>query len=217
MKPAGPWPVLKNLVGSGGYGNRHVTERGGACTGMQRLAWYAVRTRSRHEKVAAQELLPRVEEVFLPTVRALSTRKDRRVLYDKVLFPGYLFVKSHMTREERVDVLKARGVVSILGNSFGPYPCRAHEVESIKVLVNKAKDLMPFPSLPQGTLVLVKSGPLAGVIGTVVRAEKGKRFIVCSVELLGRSVSARLDRASVEPFNRDLAEFQLLAARGREH
>ncbi|NOZ87301.1 MAG: hypothetical protein GXP49_13745 [Deltaproteobacteria bacterium] len=168
---------------------------------MARFGWYVIRTRSRHEKIAEKELGQRVEEVFLPTIRTLSSRKDRHFVYNKVLFPGYIFVHTAMTREQRVNVIKARGVVEILGNSFGPYPCREHEVESIRVLVGQVKDLSVYTYLPKGSLVLVKSGPLRGVVGTVVRAEDGARKIICSIELLGRSVAARLDRAAVESFD----------------
>lgn len=163
------------------------------------LRWYAVSTRSRHERVAAGELEPRVAEVFVPQAKALSRRKDRRKIYDKVLFPGYLFVRSAMTREDRVAILRAHGVVRILGNEYGPYPCADREIESIRIMIHAEISLSPVPYLHKGQLVMVMEGPFRGVIGRIARSEDGKkRRIVCSIELLGRSVAAQLDREAIE-------------------
>jgi len=160
--------------------------------------WYAVGTRSRHEQVAADELAPRVGEVFLPRTKALSRRKDRRKIYNKVLFPGYLFVRSPMTREDRVAILRALGVARILGNEHGPYPCADHEIESIRILVSAEAALSPVPCLRKGQLVMVMEGPFQGVIGRVARSSDGRQRIVCSIDLLGRAVAAHLERAAVE-------------------
>lgn len=169
----------------------------------QRARWYAVNTRSRHEQVAADELQPRVDEVFLPRVKALSRRKDRRKLYRKVMFPGYVFVRTPMTREDRVAVLRARGVARILGNEYGPYPCADHEIDSIRILADAEASLSPVPFLRRGQLVMVMEGPFRGVIGRVARDEGGQQRIVCSIDLLGRSVAAHLERAAVEPLPED--------------
>jgi len=152
--------------------------------------------------VAADDLAARVEQVFLPKVKALSRRKDRRVLYDKVLFPGYVFVRAHMTREGRVSVLRARGVARILGNEHGPYPCADHEIESIRILVDASADMDLVPALPRGRLVLVVEGPFKGVVGRVIE-DRGRRRIVCSIDLLGRAVSVHLEREALEPLPED--------------
>jgi transcription antitermination factor NusG len=50
--------------------------------------WYAIYTKSRHEKRVYKHLVPKMQEVFLPLVRVWSRRRDRRVMYDKPVLPG---------------------------------------------------------------------------------------------------------------------------------
>ena len=54
--------------------------------------WYAVTTRSRHEKVVAEQLWQKEIECFLPLRDVLPKWKDRRRKVQFPLFPGYLFV-----------------------------------------------------------------------------------------------------------------------------
>ena len=55
--------------------------------------WYALRTRSRHEKVTSAYLERRGFEVFLPLVDRIRQWKDRRVHVQFPLFPGYCFIR----------------------------------------------------------------------------------------------------------------------------
>jgi transcription antitermination factor NusG len=56
----------------------------------------------------------------------------------------------------------------------------------------------PFPFLAPGRRVRVKSGPLAGVEGTILR-RKGKMRLVVSVEAIQRSIIFDLDATDLEP------------------
>ncbi len=78
------------------------------------LKWYAVTTRSRHEKVVAEQLWQKEIECFLPLREVLSTWKDRRKKIQLPLFPGYLFVHVPIV-ERRLNILKVPSVVRIVG------------------------------------------------------------------------------------------------------
>ncbi len=55
---------------------------------QEQLGWYAIYTRSRHEKVVAEELWQRQIESFLPLQEILSKWKDRRKRYSFHSFQG---------------------------------------------------------------------------------------------------------------------------------
>ena len=76
--------------------------------------WFAIHTRSRHEKQVDMFLREKSINSFLPLIRTLSRRRDRREFVDLPLFPGYLFV--NMTLNSMYDVINTRGVVRIVGN-----------------------------------------------------------------------------------------------------
>jgi hypothetical protein len=81
--------------------------------------WYALRTRSRHEKRVRDELGGRPSvEVFLPLYQRWSWWGDRRKQVDAPLFPGYCFAQFRYA--DRLVVLKAFGVIDLVGPGGRP-------------------------------------------------------------------------------------------------
>jgi transcription antitermination factor NusG len=161
------------------------------------VQWYAIWTRSRHEKVVRDQLERKAIEVFLPTVAKWSRWKDRRKQIDWPLFPGYCFAR--FDAEQRLPVLTCNGVVQIVGVDGVPSPIPQVEVEGIRTLVESelAYDACPF--VREGDLVEVVSGPLKGVVGRLVRKAAHARLVL-SVDLIGQAVSVEVDAADVRPY-----------------
>jgi len=159
-------------------------------------AWYAIRTRSRHEKIVRDQLQARGIEPFLPLADRWRQWKDRRKQVAFPLFPGYCFAKCSL--RDRVAVVKVRGVVQILGNHDGPIPVPEGEIESVRRLVTSTLAVDPHPYLREGDRVEVVRGPLVGVQGLLVR--KGSRArLVISVRIIGQAVCVNLDADAVAP------------------
>lgn len=160
------------------------------------LSWYALRTRSRHEKRVRDQLVTRGIEPFLPLVKRWRQWADRRKQVAFPLFPGYCFARFPL--RERLAVLTAVGVVEILGDGNGPVPVHDREIEGVRRLVTSALPVDPHPYLREGDWVEVIRGPLAGVQGILLR--KGSRArLVISVRLIEQAVSVELDAADVVP------------------
>lgn len=158
--------------------------------------WYALRTRSRHEKRVEEQLAARGVEPFLPLVERWRQWKDRRKQVAFPLFPGYCFAR--FGPGERVQVLKTQGVVQILGNKDGPLPVPESEIEAVRRLVTSTLPYDPHPYLREGMMVEVIRGPLAGIRGVLVR--KGSRArLVISVTLIQQAASVELDALDVTP------------------
>lgn len=167
----------------------------------QGTRWYALHTRSRHERRAAAALQRRLgarAEVFLPEYRTWSRRKDRRRELLRPLFPGYLFVRAELAFGVRLDILQADGVVRLVGVGPRPVPVPDEVVDSIRLLLAAAPDARPRERWRPGTRVKVMSGPLAGVTGVVEHSPRGRRIVV-AVELLGRAVAASLESCDLAP------------------
>ena len=84
------------------------------------LRWYAIRTRSRHEKRVRDRLAAQGTEHLLPTVMRLSQWKDRKKEIEVPLFSGYCFAR--FPWQDRTPVLKVSGVVEIVGGGPRPEP-----------------------------------------------------------------------------------------------
>ncbi len=77
--------------------------------------WYAVRTRSRHEKLVARQLEKQGIQAFLPVVTKINQWSDRRKQVEEPLFSGYAFVRLDHSSVDRVRVLQTQGVVNFVG------------------------------------------------------------------------------------------------------
>jgi transcription termination/antitermination protein NusG len=163
------------------------------------MKWYAVHTRSRHEKQVDLLLSDKGIETFLPLAHTLSRRRDRKKYIDIPLFPGYIFVHVDGDQEHISSVIYTRGVVRILGTDIGrPTPIPDKQILDIKTIVDKKIELDPFPYLKKGTQVRVKSGPLKGVEGILVE-RKGSYKIVIRIDLLQKGAAAEVFIADIEP------------------
>lgn len=127
------------------------------------LHWYALRTRSRHEKLVRDQLTGQGIEPLLPTVRRLSQWKDRKKEIEVPLFSGYCFVR--FTSEQKLPVLKTVGVVDIVGGGHHPEPIPDAEIGALQTLMASVLPYDPHPYLHEGMSVEVIRGPLQGVRG----------------------------------------------------
>src|ERR1700685_2329281 len=73
--------------------------------------WYAVRTRSRHEKLVARQLETQGIESFLPLLTQTHKWSDRTKQVETPLFSGYAFLRMVHSTDDRVRVLRTQGVV----------------------------------------------------------------------------------------------------------
>lgn len=163
-------------------------------TDVDSCAWFAVRTRSRHEKRVFEQLEEKNIEAFLPTVIRWSRWRDRRKQIEWPLFPGYCFVR--VKGDEWLPVLKCVGVVDIVSFSSTPAPIPDAEIEAIRQLILSKLQFDPHPFLEEGDRVEVTAGPLRGVTGRLVKKGTNARLVL-AIELLGRAVSVQVDSADV--------------------
>lgn len=158
--------------------------------------WMAVWTRSHHEKTVRDYLVALSVEVFLPLLALPSRRRDRRASMEIPAFPGYLFVR--LPAHEAHVVKTARGVVRILGPSPVEYSVVPDaQVEAVRRMLETHLRVDPFPYLKVGTRVRVKSGPLRGLEGTLVKKRNGLRLVV-DVDLLCQSIATEISAEDVE-------------------
>lgn len=158
--------------------------------------WYAVCTVSRHEKVVARQMNGNGLDHFLPLYKSVRRWKDRRKELELPLFPGYVFVRIPL--QDRLRVQKLTGVLQIVSFNGKPAPLPENEIEALRNGLNRNAWLEPHPYLKVGRRVRVRSGPMAGVDGILVR-RKDKFRLVLSVDLIQQAVALEVDGADVEP------------------
>jgi transcription antitermination factor NusG len=159
-------------------------------------AWYAVHTRCHAEARVAEALSLRKVEHYLPVFREVHRWKDREKTIYSPVFPGYVFGRFPNAPAARRQVLETRGVVRILGGPGGIERVPDGEIEGVRTLLESQLHCEGHPLISEGAWVKVKSGPLEGLEGSLVRIKNKKRLVV-SIDLLGRSISAEFGATAV--------------------
>ncbi len=165
----------------------------------QALALFALYTRFRHEKAVYRQISEKGFEAFLPLYTAAHRWKDRVKQLVLPLFPNYVFVR--MNLEQRGTVLSTTGVYDFVRLCGVPAPVHEDEIKAVRRVVEQGLSAEPHPFLRAGDRVRVKSGPLEGLEGILVRKKNFYRLVL-SVELLAKSIAVEVDVADVERIER---------------
>jgi transcription antitermination factor NusG len=142
----------------------------GGVSASNGMHWYAIRTRSRHEKVVAKQLDGLGVENFLPLVSSVHRWANGPREVELPLFPGYTFVRLVYSPDQRVRVLRTHGVVDFVGTQGRGTPIPDKQIDDVKILLSHD-----------------------------VLARRGKRRLVIFIEPIQRSLSIDLEGYDVEP------------------
>ncbi|MDZ4796668.1 MAG: UpxY family transcription antiterminator [Bryobacteraceae bacterium] len=162
------------------------------------LPWYALRVRSRHERVVEEMLRRKGWEAFVPVYKDRRRWADRIKVVEFPLFPGYVFCRLEVNN--RLPVVNTPGVVEILGNGRELLPVENAEIRSLQTLMASGLNCEPWERLMTGDEVQIDAGPLKGLHGSVVDIRKGLRLVL-AVTLLHRSVLVAIEPEWVTPLN----------------
>ena len=157
--------------------------------------WFALYTRSRHEKFVDDELTKKGLQTFLPLRKITRRWSDRRKIIEEPLFKGYLFVRAPFA--DRWAILNTKGVVRFVGPPSDPVEVPERELDAVRRFMNEEIPVDPFPYLKEGERVYVRSGPFKGVEGFILRKDKHCRLVI-SLDMLMQSISIQIDQACVE-------------------
>jgi len=158
--------------------------------------WYAVHTRSRHEKLVARQFLEKQIEAFLPLCTEVHRWKDRYKKVEVPLFSGYVFAQFVGGSLRRQAVLKTTGVIRIVGFGQRDEPVPDEQIEALRRVLESDALLQKHRYLRVGQRVKVISGALAGVEGILKRI-KGNARLVIAVEPIRQAVAVELSGYAV--------------------
>ena len=158
--------------------------------------WYAIHTRSRHEKFVRDQFAAKDITYLLPLHHKRSKWKDRIKMIEEPLFRGYIF--AHFALQQKLPILQTAGVVRLVGLNGGPAPVPEEQIEAIRKMVECELPYDPHPYLKEGMRVRVARGPLQGAEGILIEKKKNYRLVV-SIDLIQKAVAVDIDSADVEP------------------
>jgi len=156
--------------------------------------WWVLYTRARQEKALGRELLEYGVPFYLPLVKKAVRSRNRTITSYIPLFSGYLFLFG--TEDERVRSLKTNRISRIL--TVDDSERLVHDLRQLRQLIVSNAPLTVESRLVRGDRVRVKSGPFAGLEGTVLQRRGATRLMV-AVNFLQQGASVEIDDFLLEP------------------
>jgi transcription antitermination factor NusG len=155
--------------------------------------WWVLHTRSRNEKSLASELQRLDIDHYLPLVRSERRHGGRRVTVDLPLFPGYVFMCGDA--EDRYVALRTNRVAHVI--DVEDQERLRFDLDQVHRVIESDQPVDLYPGLQEGRRCRVKSGPLRGLEGVVVRRQGTARIFI-EAAVLGQSAVIEIDNAVLE-------------------
>jgi transcription antitermination factor NusG len=197
-------PISNNHAVTNGAATNGAATHGAAANGAATnkaaavgAAWFAVQTRSRHEKKVNQELIEKGVHSFLPSRMEKHAWSDRQKWVELPLFSSYVFVQFSPDSDSRAHVLSTRGVVRFVGVSGRGTAIPDTQIENLRAIVRERVPLAEHSYLKVGEKVRIRGGVLEGIEGVLVAIHNSMNLVV-SVDLIEKSVAIQIDGYEVE-------------------
>lgn len=175
-------------------------------------AWYVLRAISGKEAKVKEvldaairntDLGKYVFQVLIPTEKVLTVRNGKKVIKEKNLYSGYVFVEAILHGEVLHELRNTTNVIDFLrgrDKSALPEPLRQSEVmrmlgaadELIDTTDDGTNDFM------LGETVKVNYGPFIGFTGEIEEVDREKKKLKVMVKIFGRKTPLELENSQVE-------------------
>lgn len=160
------------------------------------LRWLVVRSKSRQETLALENLERQDFETYLPMLQLKKRRRNKWVNIVEPLFPGYLFVHVDPDQTTITPIRSTLGVNGIVrfGNNLVPIPDQVIEFLKQSEQPDTGHHQSDEPLFQKGDGVQIVDGPFTGLEG-VYQMEKGEDRAMILIEIMGRqsNVAVKLD------------------------
>jgi transcription antitermination factor NusG len=163
-------------------------------SGGPNACWWCLHTKPRQEKAVARALKLQDISYYLPqVVKVDRTPQGRKIRSVIPLFTGYLFLLGDDSA--RIEALRTNRLANVL--PIVDQDTLIHDLRQIYQMLSSGLTVLPELVMPVGARVRIKTGPLMGMEGTVIRRGKRDHFVAI-VQFLGRGATVDLEDWKVE-------------------
>jgi len=156
--------------------------------------WWALYTRSRREKDLMRRLSAMNIAFYCPIVEQQRRSPNGRLRTSYIpLFSNYVFLRGN--EQDRYAALTT-GCIS-RDIEVADAERLVHDLRQIRELIEVGVDLTPEARIEAGARVRVKTGALAGRVGTVIE-RRGRRRLLVAVDFLQQGASVELTSCDLE-------------------
>lgn len=174
--------------------------------------WYVLRAISGKEAKVKEMLEAAIKnthlgdyvfQVLIPTEKVYSTRNGKKVIKERNLYSGYVFIEAILTGEVIYELRNMTNVIDFLrGRAKNSDPETLREVEVMRML-GAADDLREpvdeaLDEFVVGEPVKVTFGPFSGFSGRIKEVNNEKKKLKVEVKIFDRPTELELETGQVE-------------------
>ena len=173
-------------------------------------AWYVLRAISGKEAKVKEVLDGAIRntglgdyvfQVLIPTEKVMSVKNGKKVIKEKNLYSGYVFVECILTGEVLYELRNTRNVIDFLrgrGKDAAPESLRESEVRRMLGAADDMLDGMDDGNdYMVGEAVKVTAGPFSGFDGIIEEVNREKKKLKVMVKIFGRKTPLELENSQV--------------------
>ena len=178
--------------------------------------WYTLKVLSNFEDKVKQLIEKKLEtepnckeffhEVLMPSEIVTSVVRGKKQSRVRKLYPGYLFVRMNIFKEETTELNPdayyfITSINSVMGFIGGKSPVRLKkdEIETIQLHVEKFQNKeIPKSYYEPGQNVSILDGPFVGLQGAIGEVDSEHQKIKVLVSIFGRETPVELENWQIE-------------------
>ncbi len=177
----------------------------------KKKAWYVLRAISGKEAKVKEVLDGAIRNtglgnyvfrVLIPTEKVMSVRNGKKVVKEKNLYGGYVFVECILTGEVLYELRNTTNVIDFLrGRDKNAAPEALRESEVLRMM-GTADQLIDTTAdgndYMVGETVKVTTGPFNGFKGVIEEVNRERKKLKVMVKIFGRKTPLELENSQVE-------------------
>jgi transcription antitermination factor NusG len=157
------------------------------------LLWFVAHTRPRCEKKLLEYCGRKGLEATLPCYRSAHKYRGKTVVFQKPLFPGYVFLQ--MPAEKRGVVRQSDHVANLL--DVHDQELFTRQLGEVMQALETDLEIRLAPTIGEGARVKIKSGPLRGVEGWVEK-RYGMSVVLLRLDFIGQAAAVKMEAMDLE-------------------
>jgi transcription antitermination factor NusG len=159
--------------------------------------WYAMYTKSRHEKKVMDLLQEKGIEAYVPLRKVLKQWSDRRKWVEEPLIRSYCFVR--VNRKDYFEALNTHGAVRYVFFSGKPAPIPNRQIDTLRAVTGADVEVECLTGIfTPGRIVRVTAGALCGLTGELISIS-GKKKVIIRIDHLEQVITVAISPLLLEP------------------
>jgi transcriptional antiterminator NusG len=177
---------------------------------ISNMKWYIVRAASNREKSVSEkiekegekgDLMGKIGKVIVPVEKSFHLKNGKKVIREKVMYPGYIFIETNAVGELKYYLKGLNGASGFLTARSGEVQSLTQTEVDRMLGVQKEKEIIAeqFNYFINGESVKILDGPFNNFIGTVDSVKDQK--VKVEVMIFGRKNLIELNSSQIEKHN----------------